>query len=334
MTPHHRLLRYIIIGVTMVVVLFLLPDCPGDRRMPEAGGRTMGTTWRLVLARGDAETARRLVQARLNELEALFTNWRPDSAVSRFNTSRSTAWQEVPRELAEVVKYAREVSRETGGAFDVTAGPLIDLWGFGAKGRVNAAPGDEAIAMAKQRCGWEKLEVDVGSDPPKLRKTAPDLELNVSALVEGYAVDDVVRRLREAGFPDFLLEVGGELYASGTRWDGQPWEVGVQQPGLDRREVAGSLPLTDRALATSGTYQQYFESGGQRYAHVLDARTGRPVAHDGVSVSVVHASCLTADAWATALLILGPEEGRKAAERLEIDALIIRASGNGHDPGE
>ena len=319
-----KLLKLIIMTVTMTVVLFMLPDCPRNTRLPEAGGKTMGTTWHLILAKGDVSGASKMVQTRLDELESIFTNWREDSAVSRFNASRSTEWQSVPRELVDVVTLAQRISKETQGAFDITASPLIDLWGFGAKGRTKTIPSDETIAAAKARCGWEKIEVQ--TEPPRLRKTQADVEINVSGLVEGYAVDDIVKRLRNTGHANFLLDVGGELYASGTKPDGSPWEVGVQQPDAEKGVVTGAVPLQDKALSTSGTYQQFFEVDGKRFPHVLDARTGRPVSHSLVSVSVIADTCFEADSWTTALLILGPTEGREVAKRLGIDALFLAES--------
>ena len=316
-----KLVKLIIMTVTMTVVLFMIPDCPRDKRLPEAGGPTMGTAWHLLLARGDARAASQMVQSRLDELEGMFTNWREDSAVSQFNASRSTDWQPVPRELAEVMVFAQRLSRDTNGAFDVTASPLIELWGFGVKKSTHAIPPDESIAAARARVGWQKVEAKL--DPPMLRKTQADVEINVSGLVEGYAVDDLVQRLREAGHTNFLLDVGGELYASGMKPDGTPWQVGVQQPDAEKGVVTGAVPLQDKALSTSGTYQQFFEVEGKRYAHVLDARTGCPVTHTLVSVSVIADSCFEADSWTTALLILGLKEGKGTAERLGIDALFM-----------
>lgn len=324
MQRRHRLLKFLIAIATTVVVLFLVPDCPRDRTYPQVGGSTMGTTWRLTVAEGDVTSAGKLVQTRLDELEAIFTNWRPESVVSRFNASQSTGWQDVPRELAEVVILAQRISRETGGAFDVTSGPLIDLWGFGAEGRIKDTPTDDAVTKARAQTGWEKLEVQ--ASPPRLRKTQADIQINVSALAEGHAVDDLVRLLHQTGYRHFLLDVGGELYASGTHPDGSPWTVGVQEPSAGSQGVVGTMPLQDTALATSGTYQQFFESGGKRYSHILDARTGRPVEHRTVSVSVVSPSCAEADAWATALLIMGPEEGRALAKKLGLDALFLADS--------
>jgi thiamine biosynthesis lipoprotein len=310
--------------VTMTVVLFFIPDCPRNNRLPQTGGTTMGTTWHLTLAKGDVSAASQIVQARLDALEGMFTNWREDSAVSRFNASRSTDWQPVPRELAEVMLFAQRLSKETNGAFDVTVSPLIELWGFGVKKSTHSVPSEEAIAAAKARAGWQKVEVQM--DPPMLRKTQVDVEINVSGLVEGYAVDDLMRRLRDAGHTNFLLDVGGELYASGQKPDGTPWQAGVQQPDAEKGVVTGAVPLRDKALSTSGTYQQFFEMDGKRYPHVLDARTGRPITHSLVSVSVIADSCFEADAWTTALLILGPVDGQSTAKRLGIDALFLAES--------
>ena len=292
--------------------------------MTEFDGSTMGTTWHatVALSRGmTKDDVAAALQKRLDELEDIFSNWHEDSAVSRFNASRSTEWQAVPHELAEIVSFAKGVSEQTGGAFDVTASPLIDLWGFGAAGRIMTPPDAEAVSQAKARCGWQKLGVKL--EPPMLRKSQADLQINVSALVEGYALDDLTKRLKTHGIQNFLLDVGGELFASGTKLDGAPWQVGVQRPEGGKDAVVGAMPLQNKALATAGTYRQFFESGGRRFPHVLDARTGRPVEHGLVSVSVVADSCLMADAWATALLVLGPDEGRVMAEKLKLDAFFI-----------
>lgn len=284
----------------------------------------MGTAWHATLVPGQGmakDDVAVVLQQRLDELEDIFSNWRAGSAVSRFNESRSTEWQTVPRELAEIVSFAMGVSDRTGGAFDVTASPLIDLWGFGAKGRIVTPPDAESVSRAEARCGWEKLDVKL--EPPMLRKSQADLQINVSALVEGYALDDLTKRLRMRGMQNFLLEVGGEIIASGTKPDDSPWQVGVQRPEGGKGAVVGAMPLRNKALATAGTYRQFFESDGRRFPHVLDARTGRPVEHGLVSVSVVADSGLMADAWATALLVLGPDEGRGLAEQLKLDAFFI-----------
>lgn len=311
--------------ITLLVALPLTLLCCHAPSNMELEGPTMGTTWHATFTPqniADEKTLQHLIQSRLDELETLFTNWRNDSVISRFNTSPNTDWQSVPIELAEVVTFAQELSRETQGSFDVTSSPLIDLWGFGANGRITTPPDEQAIAEAKSRCGWQKLEVRL--NPPALRKTEATLQLNVSALVEGYASDDLVRRLRAKGIENFLLDIGGELYASGTKTDGSPWQVGIQQPEAEKDRIVTSIPLHNQALATSGTYRQYFESNGKHYAHVLDGRTGNPVAHDLISVSVTNKSCFNADGWATALLTLNPEESRALADRHHLTAFFLQ----------
>jgi thiamine biosynthesis lipoprotein len=178
-----------------------------------------------------------------------------------------------------------------------------------------------AIVAAKQHVGWHKLEIR--AHPWSLRKSDPLLQINVSAMADGYAVDELTRILRKAGVKNFLLEIGGAVRAEGVNDDGKPWQVGIQRPFAAEGESVKALPLTNQSLSTSGVYRQYFENDGKRYAHVLDARTGRPVAHDLVSVSVITDSCFVADGWDTALLILGPADGRTLAAKKGINALFL-----------
>lgn len=311
--------------ILLAFVLSLTACRDHGPQVVRAEGRTMGTTWSIQLVNAPSQassaTPSSFIQARLDELESVFTNWKPDSPVSRFNQSTSTDWQVVPKELAEVVTQAQKLSQETDGAFDITLSPLIDLWGFGVKGRRDTPPDEVSIINAQSQCGWQRLEVKL--DPPQLRKTHPDLQINVSALVEGYAADDIAQRLEAAGHHEFLLDVGGELIARGNKADGTPWQVGIQQPDAVKGEAMLRMPLVNQALSTSGTYRQYYETGSHRYAHVLDGRTGRPVTHRAVSVSVVADSCFQADSWSTALLALGPKEGTPLAKRLGLHAFYL-----------
>jgi thiamine biosynthesis lipoprotein len=220
-----------------------------------------------------------------------------------------------------MVTFSQKLSQETDGAFDITISPLVDLWGFGPKGHVTEPPADAVIAEAMKHVGWKKLEVRM--NPPALRKSDPRIEINVSAVADGYAVDELTKLLRKAGVKNFLLEVGGAVRAEDVNGDGKPWQVGIQQPFAQQGEPTSSLPLENKSLSTSGVYRQYFEKDGKRYAHVLDARTGRPIAHDLVSVSVVTDSCFEADGWDTALLILGPMDGRALATKRGINAMFL-----------
>ena len=302
----------------------LLAGCRHSHSTIKVSGKAMGTSWDATLCESKLgeEEIRNVIQGRLDELEAIFTNWRAESPVSRFNASRTVEWQPVPRELVDVVRFAREISEATDGAFDVTCAPLLDLWGFGAKGRVKTPPSEQAIRGVKARCGWQKLEFQI--NPPALRKTDPELQINVSALVEGYAGDDLKQRLIDLGITNFLLN-SGEFTAHGQNSEGVPWTVGIQEPDAPQGKMVTAIPLTNQAMATSGTYRQFFEFEGVKYPHVLDARTGKPVVHHLPSVSVISDSCFIADGWATALLILGPIEGPALAKKRGISAFFLES---------
>ncbi|MFM2165932.1 MAG: hypothetical protein RIS79_303 [Verrucomicrobiota bacterium] len=294
----------------------LLANC---EKTPEAGGKAFGTSW--TLKASSAGDFQNLLQADLDRWEAVFSHWRPDSAVSRFNESKSTDWQSLPPEVIELVRLAKRIADDTDGALDITLAPLIDLWGFGAKGSRQVPPSDAEIEKARQPCGWHLL--DIRDEPPAVRKKHPLLRLNLSAIAEGWALDQLAKRLAAAGVQDFLLELGGEVLARGHGPDGKPWLVGVQMPEASSKQPMQALRLENACLATSGSYRQYFEHEGKSYPHVLDARTGRPVAHALRSVSVKHASASLADGYATALLVLGPGRGRAVADGLGLNVLWV-----------
>ena len=317
--PRRRLFGHILLAMT-------LASCHHSPSEIETGGRTMGSTWRaVVVVPPDAATSapeiRQVLQRRLDELDLIFTNWR-ESPLTRFNASRDEGWQEVPRELLEMVCFARELSEKSGGAFDITVSPLVDLWGFGAEGRIATPPSGGEIAEAMKHVGWRRLETRL--HPPALRKLDPGLKINVSAMADGYACDELAGLLRGRGLGNFLLEIGGAVIASGTRADGSSWHAGVQRPYGAKGDIVNAIGLRDQAISTSGVYRQSFDHQGTRYPHVLDARTGRPIPHRLVSVSVINESAFAADGWDTTLLILGAEEGRQLAERLHLDAMFLQ----------
>lgn len=304
-----------------------LQACRETRPAYRLGGHTMGTTWHATIvasrhAGPDAAALQNLLQARLDEIDLALSHWR-DSPLTRFNAIRSTDWQPVPLELAEVVEASLSLSRLTHGALDITIAPLVNLWGFGPHGRVVAPPEQAAISRLLDRVGWRHLKAR--TDPPALRKDVPEVEINVAALANGYAADDLARRLTSLGFRDFLLEIGGAVVARGRDEHGAIWRIAIQRPDGARAGGLVSLPLSDAALSTSGTYRQFFDHLGRRHAHVLDARTGRPIQHKVVSVSVAHESALAADGWDTALLILGSAEGRRLAAEHRLDAVFLEA---------
>jgi FAD:protein FMN transferase len=291
-----------------VLLILLLCGCERDDRLIMMNGQTMGTTWALR-AEADAQAIRPTdLQQKLDSWEAILSHWQPDSAVSRFNSSTSTEWMAVPTEVIEVVELAQQIGRGTDHALDITLAPLVDLWGFGAKGKRDSPPTEAEVATAMARCGWQHLQVR--HDPPALRKTRPVLQVNLSAVAEGWALDKLAKQLESIGITKFLLEIGGEVLARGE------WRVGIQTPGAPPSEAAQILQLKDQSIATSGVYRQNFTAEGKQRSHILDPRMGRPVEHELASVSVIHASAALADGYATALLVMGPEKGRALAEKL------------------
>jgi thiamine biosynthesis lipoprotein len=290
-------------------------------------GPTMGSTWTVRLLKLPAAFSRDqvqiAVQAVLDRIENQMSTYRPDSDVSRFNQSRSTDWVSIPKEFAEVVDQARLVSEQTGGAFDVTVGPLVNLWGFGPThpaGAFGTLPSDAMIEEARRHVGYRLL--DVRLNPPAIRKSDPQVYVDLSAIAKGYAAGLVGDRLEELGATDYLVLVGGEVRSRGLSHLGRPWHVGIETPTPGVRRVLYTVELKDLSLSTSGDYRNFFESGGHRYCHEIDPTTGRPTTRAPASVTVGHASNAYADAMATALMVLGPEEGYALAQKLDLAALF------------
>jgi FAD:protein FMN transferase len=272
-----------------------------------------------------------LIRDRLGRVEALMSTWNPDSELSRFNRFRGDEPFPVSPETFAVFRAAVALAEETGGALDVTVLPLVHAWGFGAAAHTGGAPPDEAtIARLRDSTGVRHLELD--PDGRWVRKRRPDVECDFSALAPGYAADVIADLLAEREFEGFLLDVGGELIARGRNAEGAAWRVGVDRPQEKRGIAAAVVPLVDMAIATSGDYRSYREVDGVRMAHIIDPRTGRPIRHTLASVTVVHPSCMRADALATALMVLGPEEALSMATRLDLTVfLLVRRADGGFE---
>ncbi len=296
-------------------------------------GRTMGTTYSVKLVGrpwSGTEALQKKIDRRLAELNRSLSPFLPESEISRFN--RFAAAGEafaVSADFRRVFEAAQRVHGWSGGAFDPTVGPLVDLWGFG-RGKPRAEPpSEEEIARARAAVGLSRVSL---RGEAGLVKEDPRVSLDFSAVAKGYGVDEVARLLREAGWRDFLVEIGGEVFAAGRRRDGAPWHIGIARPDSRARpdEVYRVVALSDAALATSGDYRQFFVHEGRRYSHVVDPQSGRPVARGVVSASVLAPDCMTADALATAVMVLGAEEGIALLERLEnVEGLILVETAEG-----
>jgi len=311
------------------VLIYSVWKRPGVEALPETAllsGETMGTTFlvKVVVPALDGATAEALRDATDAELAAVngaMSHYVEDSDVSRLNRHEADAPLTVGEDTAEVLRLAQDISERSGGAFDVTVGPLVDLWGFHRKQALDAEPETEELAAIRARVGYALLEVDPAA--PTLRKARADLEVDLSAIAKGYGVDRVADALEALGHDHYLVEIGGEVRARGVTAAGQPWRVGVEQPVDDRREVRRALGVRDAAVATSGDYRSFYVLDGRRVSHTIDPRSGRPVEHALAAVTVIHDRCAAADAWATTLMVLGPDEGPELAYREGLAALFL-----------
>lgn len=317
--------------VTLVLVLLLVlvlgvwrHHAMVDDTIHDFSGATMGTSWS---ARIDADLsgrerteARQTVQARLDHVSGLMSTFDPESELSRFNRHTGTDAVRVSPELLRVLALARDVSERSGGAFDVTVAPYVDAWGFGPSESRNP-PDDAELAELSPHVGYQLLAIDPAAGT--VSKTDPATKIDLSAIAKGYAADEVTDALRQIGLTSFLVEVGGEIRTVGSRRDGRAWRVGIERPDEQAPGYWGTVDLTDQGIATSGDYRNYHEVDGVAYAHIIDPRTGRPIRMRRMSVSVVHPSTAMADAWATALTVLGPEDGYALARVQGLSAIFI-----------
>jgi thiamine biosynthesis lipoprotein len=296
----------------------------------EFRGPTMGSTYTVkIVERGlsadGRAAAHAAVVAALGEVEGRMSTYRPESELSRLNRHAAERPLGVSPTLAQVLAKAAAVSAASNGAFDVTIGPLVNAWGFGPPGRTRL-PSAEEIARLRERVDWRSIALDLTAET--VRKARPDAYVDLSGIAQGFGADRVAAALEARGFGDFLVDVSGEVRARGVNADGVPWRIGVERPDAPDRMPHLVVPLAGRALATSGDYRNWFEHDGRRYSHEIDPALGAPVTHRLASVSVVHADCALADAWATALFVLGPERGYATAERERLAAyFIVRAPG-------
>ena len=285
----------------------------------------MGTTFSIKLVSPRVELDMELLNDQVHRLlesaNERMSTYAEKSELSLFNASRSTDWFGVSAELCTAIESALSLSRLTNGAFDVTVGPLVNLWGFGPDGSQSEPPAETAITAARDRVGYDKLSTNC--QMPALRKNQPDVYVDLSGYAKGYAVDELADLLDDEKLGNYLVEIGGELRMSGHNASGGQWAIAVEKPVDDTRGVQAIVRLTDRAMATSGDYRNFFEYAGQRYSHTIDPGTGRPVAHNAAAVTVISGTAARADGLATALLVLGPVEGFEFAEQENIAAFFL-----------
>lgn len=291
-------------------------------------GKTMGTTYSVKYIDQAAGQSKEQIHANIDSVLVLvnseMSTYIPSSEISRFNSFRDTTWFDVSEDFVIVLRQAEYIADVSGGYFDPTIEPLVNLWGFGPEKRERKLPSESEIDSAKKLVNFGLIETRL--TPPAIKKRKSNIYLDLSSIAKGYGVDKVSDFLEEKGIENYLVEIGGELKAHGRKADSSLWRVGVIKP--NEQGLSISIKMNDLSIATSGDYLNYFEYKGQRYSHTLNPKTGKPITHNLASVSVIDPSCMTADGYATAIDVLGPVKGYELAERLNIPVyMILRDSG-------
>ncbi len=315
------------------LILFLFWGCDSQEvSLIEFNGSTMGTTYSIKItdkveldekAKSDLQSK---IDSILAEVNNQMSTWQKDSEISQFNNMKDTSWFAISKDFAFVVKSAIEVSEKSEGAFDITIGPLINLWGFGPKSKPHTIPTDEEIKEAKKSIGFGKLRVDEALT--KIKKDDENIYISLAAIAKGFGVDKVSNYLTEEQYKSHMVEIGGEVRTAGKNHLGKNWKIGISVPD-GSNHIQKIVPLNNSSIATSGDYRNYFEEDGVRYSHTIEPSTGKPITHKLASVSVIHKDCTLADAMATAIDVLGPELGYELAISEKLPVFMIVKSDKG-----
>lgn len=319
------------------VVLLLITTGCSDSDMGVATstqsihGSTMGTRYNITFVTMasntvDSQSLQSGVDQLLQQINQSMSTYIPDSEINRFNNHPINEWMPVSADMYKVINRAQVISRLSNGAFDITVGPLVDLWGFGPKFSTKKIPSSKQLSEIQKRIGYQAIEVDDGQS--RIRKIAPR-RLDLSAIAKGYATDVVAQYLQQQGIEHFIVEIGGEMRLKGNKPNGDEWRIAIETPDGGERSVMKLLSLTNVSIATSGNYRNYFDVDGQRYSHSIDPITGQPVRHYLVSATAITKNCIDADGFATAMMVMGVEKSIALAERENIAVYLIENTKQG-----
>lgn len=312
----------------LAMPLVFAAACKAKQHVLEIVGLSMGTTYKVVVVDHtnvlDEADVKNAISVALLDVNNSMSNWDPASEVSLLNARPAGSVTPVSQDLANVLQAASYVNKASEGRFDTTVGPLIELWGFGAPGAQNL-PTEDAITAARAVSGFaDSFAVQDG----QVQKTNSAAQTYLAGIGKGYGADHIGRALAALGVNDFLVEIGGDLYASGRNPTGQPWQIGIETPSATTGGVLGVVGVSGLGLASSGDYRNYFEEDGQRYSHLIDPNTGRPVTHKTASATVLAENAMMADAWSTAMLILGRERGLEIAAAENVAVQFVERDQN------
>lgn len=288
-------------------------------------GETQGTYYAISIVSSDSSGIQTAVDSLLHRFDSSASVYKPNSIISRINSNDSSILAD--ETFQTIFTKAMEVSGITNGAFDITVGPLVNAWGFGLSNRMQMDQHrvDSLLAFV----GYTKIRME----GQRLVKADPRIRIDYNAIAQGYAVDLVGQFLLSKGMKSYLIDIGGEVVAQGTKPDGSAWNVGIELPAADadaERQIQAVVRLKNMALSTSGNYRKYYEEDGVRYSHTIDPSTGYPVKHSLLSVSVLAPDCMTADAFATAFMVMGVEKGKEFLKtQSKVDAYFIFSNQEG-----
>lgn len=315
--------------IPLLLGALLLSSCGNKLEPLSLSGQTMGTDYRIKIIDAKPNQTDQLskqIKQTLLEVNQIFSNYVPTSEVSRFNQRQSTDFHSQSPDFIELLTQALKISKLSKGAYDISLSPLIELWGFGKRDMHDVIPSALSIKQAKQHVGYQFIQINAQNKT--VQKTIPSLALNFSSIAKGYGVDKVALLLDSKGHKNYLVEIGGEMRAAGVNAFKNPWQIAIERPHTSNRSVQKIIGLSNRSLATSGDYHNYFEKNGVRYSHTIDPITGKPITHHLASVTVLASSSALADAWATALSVLGLKAGYKLAVQQQLAVLFISKEGS------
>ncbi len=316
--------------LAILALALLLSACQPGGGETELSGDVQGTTYHIKMVLGGQTVAleelRKGVEETFANIDIKLSNYRDDSEISKLNRQKTTEWLPVSREIADILAIASEVHEKSSGCLDLTIKPLFDLWGFSR--HETKVPAQADIDKVLAHVGMDKIEMD--QQNLRLKKKDPEVAIDLSAIAQGYTVSAIAQLLESKGIQNYMAEIGGEMKVKGRKANGEEWRIAIEKPTPFTREVQKIISIHQQngeAVMTSGTYRNFFEEQGKVYSHIINPKTGKPVDHHLLSVTVLHDDPTWADAWDTALLCLGEDEGLKAAEANRLRALFIYHEG-------
>lgn len=313
--------------LVLVGLAFFISACAKAPEVVSLSGSTMGTTYNIKVVPNDKLPQSQLLQAEidlaLERVNDQMSTYRPNSELSRFNQLPLEQGVQVSDDTITVIREGMRLYDLTGGALDITLGPLVNIWGFGPDKRPTHSPTEAEIAEAKSRTGIHNISIEGN----RLYKHNAHLYVDLSSIAKGYGVDVIAALLDKYQPQGYLVEIGGELRIKGTKADGSAWRIAVEKPQAEGRAVSQVIEPGNMGMATSGDYRNYFEEDGKRFSHLIDPRTAFPIQHTLASVTVLHPSCMTADGLATAMMVLGTQASLELAKQHGLAIMLIEKQG-------